>query len=1140
MDSGISWDVIRSYIQRFGLARNQIESFNYFCTDQLPSIIRETASTVRRDNNGVDHSIEFIDVHITRPQTREADGFVRPSTSAHETALRGNSYLSDILVDVNYKRSQDGRELGSRLYTGVEVFKIPMMVGSRYCPSFNSYEPTAKCSVDTGGYFVINSSEKSVICQEKLAINRCFVWPSKGQTKDKFICEIRSCNEGKLRSTSTLTMGIREHTGGQLPSVAVQLPFVDGSATLCEVFLMLGVDKIEDMHGYVANGLSESERLKHTAWNVLQKDFENEKTADAVMRAMGKRSGHGDGAKGLSYMQHVIECEFLPHVGLDRSLRTMKSKSAFFGFMVRKLLLVYIGERPPDDRDNYYNKLVDGPGMLMSLLVRQLWRQFLKTLGHNFAKTLEGNKQLNVPDLIRAPKVSSGILYAFSTGSWGVSKSPGDRAGVVQMMNRASCFAVLASLRRINTPVNKDSKSPPVRQLHSSSWGIVCATETPEGASCGLIKNLALLTHVRVGCSTKQVMKLIGTIPEFAPLDSIDVFDWAGDMCYLMVNGQIKGSAQDADKLITTLRRMRRKGLLPFDVSIFPLEYANVVHVQTDPGALCRPVFFTDSMAEIQRVYDDCKGPISQKFLFERLLHSGCICYLDKTEESFEVVKTDATSALTSGARFFEIHPCAILGLCANMIPYPEFNQAPRNTYQAAMGKQALGLPACNSLNRFDTVSHILHNPHRPLVDTKVSEIIGTPTLPSGQMFVVGIMSYGGYNQEDSLIVNAGSVNRGLGRCDVYRTYKYDVPLTGQDAFCIERPPNTCVGRKFGNYDKLNGKGHLEVGTSVENGDVIVGITMKTKTEIKDCSIIYKHGPAVVDAVWRCKNKDGKDRICIRTREHRLPRPGDKFSSRHGQKGVIGRCMRHEDMPYRLEDGLVPDILVNPHAIPSRMTIGHLLETEVGTVGCMLGKFADGSAFQKISVLEVSQIADEVIKSNSADGVVDSFCNSHMICGKSGEVLQTKCFVGLTWYQKLKHMVRDKSHVRTTGPVSIMTRQPLEGRSRGGGLRFGEMEVQCLLAYGAARNAKEFLFNKSDPFKAYYCRRCGRLAEPPCVDKKGSRIVRSKHAFCRACDSFNYISRVEIPYCGKLFLQLLQAGNIEGRLQIVPDGYAAR
>ena len=1038
---------------------------------------------------------------------------------------------------MRYSRSDQADE-DARIYTGGEMCRIPVMMGSRYCATRGQYDPKVRCSIDQGGYFLINSSEKSIICQEKLAINRVFVWPRKSQTKDKFICEIRSCHEKKLRSTSTLTMGIRDFAGGQLPKIVVNLPFVDMQCTVCQIFCVLGCRTVTEMMRYV-DPVGDPDGCGAVVQNILKDDFCAEDTRDSIMLQVGRKCGHADNTKAMSYMTHIMDCEFLPHIGLTSSAADLCAKRVFFGFMIRKLVLVFLGKLATDDRDDYINKRVDGPGMLMSLLFRQLWRQFLKTATVGFAKTLDGNKQLNVPDLLRATKVSSGILYAFSTGSWGVSKSAGDRAGVVQMMNRASFFAVLAALRRINTPVNKDSKSPPVRQLHASSWGVVCATETPEGASCGLIKNLALLAHSRVGCSSALLLPVVRRLARFAPLRDGGQFVWdAPDRCHVLLNGKFVGTVPCRDAALADLRAFRRCGMLPFDTTLARMSGANCIEVDSDPGALCRPVFCTDSHARIRELcVSERRATRGPKRLFQRLMDEGCIVYLEKKEERSLMVAIDVVAAVAQDIEFFEIHPLCIMGLCGNLIPFPEFNQAPRNTYQAAMGKQALGLSCCNAMNRFDTVSHMMHSPHRPIVDTIVSEIIGTPVLPSGQMLVVGIMAYGGYNQEDSLIMNAGTIERGMGRCDVYRTHKYDVPLTGQETFLVMVPPKDCTGRKYGDYTKLSSRGWPAVGTEVVSGDVLLGIVMETKQEARDCSVIYKHGPAVVDAVWTCDNKNGKQRVCVRTREHRLPRPGDKFSSRHGQKGVIGRIMPHADMPYR-QDGLVVDILVNPHAIPSRMTIGHLLETEIGTVGCMLGSFADATAFGGCSVHQVAETCDEVLRRTGADWVMDKNCNSTMICGVSGEVLTTQCFVGLTWYQKLKHMVRDKAHSRTTGPVAIMTRQPLEGRSRGGGLRFGEMEVQCLLAYGAAKNTREFLYSKSDPFKAFYCRQCGRLCEPPCTDRK-KHIVRSKHAFCRHCDSFNYISRIEIPYCGKLFLQLLQAGNIDARLQTVPDASLA-
>jgi DNA-directed RNA polymerase II subunit RPB2 len=1124
--------LIESYIYTHTLVRNQIESYNYFCSTQLRSIIQETSEITKTDDTGFSHTIEFVDVHVTRPRSRDADGFVRPAISPHETSLRGLTYSSDILIDIKYTiTDESGNELSSKLYTGIELCKIPTMVGSHNCVLKDLDDTRKRCSMDTGGYFIINSSEKSIICQEKLAINKFFVWVARNQSKDKYVAEVRSCNEAKLRSTSTMYMGIRDGKS-VVPSISVSLPFVDTACNIFTVFNLMGMfDEKDILNCIVAS--SDNRELRECVGSIVSTLVCEHHSQSTTMRHVASQNkAYEDEHKAMRYMKHIVECEILPHIGIDNTPKTCRLKCVFFGSMIRKLVTVYLGQTVPDDRDDYRNKRVDGPGMLTSLLFRQLWRQFLKTLNTSMGKTLEAKKPLSVADLMKAGKITSGILYAFATGSWGITRQSSDRAGVVQIMNRAGFFSTLASMRRINTPVNKDSKSPPVRQLHPSSWGIVCSTETPEGASCGLIKNLALLAHIRVGCRSSVIMPIVEQIPGF---DGTVIMDnstemWDARRGHVSVNGVIVGLVDEVRVGLEFLVNMRETGALPFDCGIYVEVTSETLHVWTDPGALCRPVLKTSMAEQIDTWYRSCQS--NPKTFFRTLLSKGILQYIEKTEEVECSVGVTLQQAKDRGYPFFEIDPCCILGLCANLIPYPDFNQAPRNTYQAAMGKQALGVPACNIMNRFDTVAHVLHSPHVPLVDTHVSKVIGMPILASGQNLVVGIMSYTGYNQEDSIIVNAGAVERGMGRCDVYRTYKYDVPLSGQDVFTLSVPAKDCSGRKFGDYTKLQPCGWPTVGTELVSGDIILGVVVETREGDKDVSVIYKHGPCVVDAVWKCKNKDGRERICVRTREHRLPRVGDKFSSRHGQKGVVGRILPHCDMPYRL-DGLVCDILVNPHAIPSRMTIGHLLETMVGTTACIAGGFGDGSAFGSTNVVEVGDICDRLIHDSGAADVMDKYCNSTMISGKSGRVLSTKCFVGFTWYQKLKHMVRDKQHARTTGPVDILKRQPLEGRSRGGGLRFGEMELQCLLSYGAAHNVQEFLFTKSDPYKCWVCRACGRLAEPPCTDMK-NRVVRSKYAFCRFCDSFANISRVAMPYSAKLFLQTIQAANIDAKVNVCP------
>ena len=591
----------------------------------------------------------------------------------------------------------------------------------------------------------------------------------------------------------------------------------------------------------------------------------------------------------------------------------------------------------------------------------------------------------------------------------------------------------------------------------------------------------------------------------------------------ILVNGVLymyMTNKSDVNVLLIKLRKMRRQSLIPFDTSISYIDHT--IAIDTDPGCLMRPLLVASERLHLRKHIANAP---SFEHLWDYLLQCGAIEYIDKQEETTLRVGMFIDDNNTQYTHY-ELHPSLINGLCASLIPCCDHNQAPRNCYQSAMGKQAVGVYALNYPRRMDAVSHILCTTQKPLVTTKMDEILHTSEAPTGINAIVVIMCYSGFNQEDSLIVNKQSLERGLFRSMKYSLYKDEERTNGADAEKFENPTEvSCTGMKVACYDKLNEDGMVAVGTKLESGDILMGKTIAT-TEIgdvnkkvikRDRSIIYKHNEhAIVDAIMKSTNRDGSQLTKVRTRTTRQPIIGDKLSSRHGQKGVIGMILPAEDMPFS-EDGIIPDIIVNPHAIPSRMTIGQLIECLLGKLCCIHGQRGDGTPFRGTSIQQIS----EELESHG----YDRFGNEHVYNGLTGEKMAAKVFMGPTYYQRLKHMVCDKQHSRSRGPVQILTRQPVEGRAREGGLRFGEMERDCIISHGAANVIAERLFEQSDPFIASVCEECGLLANPSAEQT----LIRDKKPYCSNCKSHN-VHNVRMPYAFKLLLQELMAMNIAARL----------
>ncbi|MFQ6095815.1 MAG: DNA-directed RNA polymerase subunit B, partial [Candidatus Bathyarchaeia archaeon] len=508
------------------------------------------------------------------------------------------------------------------------------------------------------------------------------------------------------------------------------------------------------------------------------------------------------------------------------------------------------------------------------------------------------------------------------------------------------------------------------------------------------------------------------------------------------------------------------------------------------------------------------------------LVKIGVIEYLDAEEEENALVALNPES-LTPNHTHLEIAPYTILGICASVIPYAEHNQSPRNSYEAAMAKQALGIYSTNFFNRLDSRSHILHYPQLPLVQTKPMEVIGYNNKPPGQNCVLAVISFGGYNMEDALVFNKSSIDRGLFRSTFFRVYEAEGRqyLGGlKDRFEIpEAGIRGYRGEQY--YRLLEEDGIVTVEADVSGSDVLIGRTSPPRF-LEDYREFELRGPTRrdtsttmrpaelgrVDDVSLTESVQGSELVKVRVRDQRIPELGDKFASRHGQKGIIGMVVRQEDMPFT-QDGVVPDIIINPHTIPSRMTIGQFLESIAGKVAALEGKFVDGTPFENVKPDQLREALNKLGFLNSGREVLYN--------GMTGERFEAEIFIGIVYYQKLHHMVADKMHARARGQVQMLTRQPTEGRARGGGLRFGEMERDCLIGHGAASLLKDRLLEESDKCTIYLCEKCGYIAYYD---------FRRRKYTCKICGDNAKISPVTVSYAFKLLLQELMSLCISPRL----------
>jgi len=870
---------------------------------------------------------------------------------------------------------------------------------------------------------------------------------------------------------------------------------------------------------------------------------------------MDKETG---AVKKREFAQEVLHNDLFPHCNTDQQ------RIFFLGYMAHKLLCAFFEINKQDDRDSYLNKRVDLTGALLNNLFRNYFNKLVKDMSKQVVREINTGSWRSTEDylniindtnmykIIKSTTIENGLKRALSTGDFGIKSMTSNKVGVAQVLNRLTYSSSLSHLRRINTPIDKSGKLVPPRKLHNTSWGFICPAETPEGGSIGVVKNISYLSHVTIHSNPASlhtyIDEYIERVETLTPRDTyrqVKVF----------VNGIWVGITRDPLRLYREFKLKKWRGIINIYTSIV-FDYPNAeIRICNDAGRMMRPLLLVNQETNnlyitrdiIQRVADNDIG-------WDDLLTHMCVStvstgsdaavdaddnahgvieYIDPDEQAFSMIamrpkhllrnETESLSPYIYKYSHCEIHPSTIFGILASCIPFPEHNQAPRNTYQCAMGKQAIGIYVTNYQRRMDKTAYVLTYPHRPLVDTRLMQMIQLAEIPSGAPLIVAIMSYTGYNQEDSVLVNQGAIDRGMFSATIYHTEKdEDKKINGDEEIRCHPDISKTKGMKFGNYDKLNQRGVMPANTFIENRDIIMGKVIPIKDNRNDPTKIVKYEDisrvyhtseeCYVDKSYIDSNGEGYCFCKVRVRAFRKPVIGDKVSSRMGQKGTIGNIIPERDMPFT-KDGIRPDIIINPHAIPSRMTIGQLKETLLGKVLVNLGLFGDGTSFGEYDIKDISK---ELLKVG-----FEMNGNELLYNGLTGEQIKSDIFIGPVFYQRLKHMVNDKQHSRSIGPMVNFTHQPAEGRSRDGGLRFGEMERDAMVGHGASRFTRGRMYDCSDKYEVHVCRKCGIIAS--------YNDERSIH-YCKTCENRADFALVQIPYACKLLFQELATMNVAPRI----------
>ncbi|HZB74479.1 MAG TPA: DNA-directed RNA polymerase subunit B [Nitrososphaeraceae archaeon] len=1102
------WALINDILRREGVARQHLNSYNEFMERGLQSIIDEVGE-IEIETAEYPYKIKLGKIKLQQPRIMELDGSIT-HVAPVEARLRNLTYASPVMLECSIV--EDGKILESRF---IHVGDMPVMAKSNACILHNLVESKlielGEDPRDPGGYFVINGSERVIVGLEDLSYNKIIVDVEETTGALLYKAKVYSSIVG-YRAKLELIMRPDGSIVAKIPGSPVDIPLV----TLVRA---LGLESDKD----IANAVSLNEAIQDELEPSFEKIGEITTSRDSIVY-ISKRIAPGMLEEfQIKRAETLLDWGLLPHLGKNPDNR--HEKALFLGEAASKLIELKLGWIDADDKDHYGNKVIKFAGQMLADLFRTAFRNLIRDMKYQLERSGQKRGINAVAAAVRPGIISDKLNNAIATGNWGRG-----RVGVTQLLDRTNYMSTISHLRRIQSPLSRSQPNFEARDLHATHFGRICPAETPEGSNCGLVKNLALSAIISVSVPSAEI------IEKLYELGVQHVDEANEDMrrrgARVFVDGKLIGYSEDGQKTSDTLRGLRRSGKIHPHVSVYFYSSGNPnatnrLYISCNAGRVLRPLSIVREGKNL--VTDETIEKISKKFLsWSDLLYMGIIELVDANEEENCYIAMD-TSKLENSHTHLEIFPSAILGVGASIIPYPEHNQSPRNTYESAMAKQSLGFstPLMNASTYVR--QHFMLYPQTPTVSTKAINLLGLDDRPTGQNCIVAVLPFEGYNIEDAIVFNKSSVERGLGRTFFYRVYEAEAkqyPGGMKDSFELpESDANIRGYRGEKAYRLLEHDGAIMHEAVVTGGDILIGRTSPPRFmeeykefEVKgpyrrDTSIgVRPSENGVVDTVIMTQSVEGGKMYKIRVRDMRVPEIGDKFASRHGQKGVIGMLVNQEDLPYS-EDGVVPDIMINPHAFPSRMTVGQFMESLGGKAASLRGTIVDGSAFLGEKFDSIKNVLEQYgFKHTGKETMYD---------GRTGKKFPADVYMGVVYYQKLHHMVADKIHSRARGQVQMLTKQPTEGRARGGGLRFGEMERDCLIAYGASMMLKDRLLEESDKAEINVCERCGLLAY---YDVKQRRFI------CRVCGEKSKISSVVIAYAFKLLLQEMMSLNVAPRL----------
>ncbi|MBI2047441.1 DNA-directed RNA polymerase subunit B [Candidatus Pacearchaeota archaeon] len=1065
--------IVKKYLEQHSLVESNIVSFNDFIENRMQSIVDELSKGLKNE----DVEIKLGKIKVEKPNINEADGAMH-AIMPTEARLRNLTYSAPVFLEMTMRQG------GQSETHNVEIGRIPIMVKSSACNiagmKREQLEENYIDPLDPGGYFIVNGNERAMVMIEDLAANQPFI-----EKSSQKVLMLRLFSK---RGAYRIPVSILESKDG-----LIEISF-SRFKNIPAILMLKALDMIKEAD--IAKAIGKETDI--TIVNLYE--FADIHTAeDAMMKIAEQTSLEGTKKEVLDRVKQRIDSYFLPHIGIEKSNRIEKATTLCK--LIKQFLIAKENPEIRTDKDHYSNKRVRLSGDLMVDLFRVNLNILIRDIQYTLQKIARRKKFYSMKTIAKSTLFTHRIESAIATGNW-----IGEKTGVTQNMDKTNCFAILSQLQRVASTLTGEQENFPARTLHPTHYGRFCPIETPEGTEIGLRKNLALLARISTFAHLDENL-FLKTIEKLG-------LNKEGGNADVFFNGRFIGYADEPFNFARAVREKRRKNELPIELSVMHDKYLNAVNISTDTGRVLRPLIIVEN--GVKKIKDEHIVLLEQgKLNWNSFLKEGVIEYLDAAEEENAFVALNEDD-ITPEHTHLEIDSIDFLGVVTSLVPYGDHDQSSRLNRGSKTQKQSLGIYAANFHSRIDTDVSILHYPQKPIVRSFVYDKINA--YPSGQNLVVAVMTYEGYNMEDALILNKGSVERGTGRSTYFRPHsstELHYPGGLADEICI---PSKDTGgyRTEAAYRFLEDDGIAYPEAYMQEGEVVIGkisppkflseareITIKTKKE--SSAVIKQEERGIVDGVFITNDKEGNKIVHIRIRDPRIPELGDKFSTSHGQKGVIGMIVPEQDIPFTAR-GVRPDLIFNPHSIPGRMTVGYLLELLAGKVGSVSGRIIDGTSFSGEPGEKLEKTLQEF--GFRYDG------KETMYDGITGKQMKAKIYIGNMYYMKLKYMVSNKMHVRASGKVALLTRQPVEGRSRGGALRLGEMEQQALVAHGASLLLKERY--DSDKIVLYVCSKCGAM---------GVRDNIRNRLICPLCNSTE-IEPVEISYAFKLLLEELMSLHI--------------